>query len=204
MKNIIKTNLILLLIVLIGVAIFGESCYGKSDDIKISDKNAQKLYIKGDYAKAIYVYRELHKDNPQNTFFSYMLGVCFFEIGDQNDLALSNLARSVEGMGSFINSSPSDAHYYYALSLHKDTQYDKSIDHLVKYRSFVEEDLDYETAQIQYHFGGEITDKNKDRYENMVNSDSSIGHINEVITKINEEIAKNKKLIRTEIAEIEK
>jgi tetratricopeptide (TPR) repeat protein len=162
--------------------------FSQNKDVIISDRNGLKLYTNGDFEKAAYVYERLLTMDKANTFFSYMLGVCYYELGDLNDFALSNLANSVVNMGSFSNSSPTDAHYYFAQALRMDNQFRKSIQQLMDYRAFVEEDLEYELDQVKTDLGAEITKENKKEYEEQISNNPTIIKINETLQLVDKEI----------------
>ncbi|NQY09451.1 MAG: hypothetical protein HRT71_08040 [Flavobacteriales bacterium] len=170
----------------------GGASIAQNNKLKITDKNAQKLFAKGEYEKAIYVYRAILVNNSDNTFYSYMMGLCYYELGDNNDLVLSNMGASLVDMGSFQNSSPPDAHYFYAKALHIDKQFDKSIGEFKKYRLFVENDMSYEMMEVRKLFGGEINADNRERYQNALAADPFLNQIKEILGKIDEEIAKIK------------
>ncbi|NQY66837.1 MAG: hypothetical protein HRT72_03835, partial [Flavobacteriales bacterium] len=134
------------IIITLGLFI-GLSSFATAGRIKVSDKIANKLFVQGEYGEAIYMYRLLHFDDQEKTFYSYRLGICHFEIGGQNDAAIVHLAESVIGIGTSTSTSPPEALYFYALALHKDRLYRKSIASLLKYKKFVQEDADMVTSQ---------------------------------------------------------
>ncbi|NQY66838.1 MAG: tetratricopeptide repeat protein [Flavobacteriales bacterium] len=168
----------------------------------ISDKNANTLFEQGEFEKAAHVFNTLSADNPDNTFFSYMLGVCYYEIGEI-DKALVNLDKSLIGIGSFGNSSPTEAFYYYAMALQKNKQFSLSTDNLHEYQWFIQKDLKLKTSQIRSVFG-EVTEENEAQLDAMLIEDQQIVHLNEVLVKIEVEVEKNEKLVGSQTVETDK
>ena len=115
---------------------FQQLVFSQSEDHRSLSRLANVDFEKKDYESSRESYQKLLGVQPDNSFFNYRLGVCYFNSASERKKAISCLEKSAESLGAKLDSEsekynteidsiPGDVFYYLAKSYHHNNQFEK-------------------------------------------------------------------------------
>jgi outer membrane protein OmpA-like peptidoglycan-associated protein len=137
-------------------AIFLTSQLISAQDASKKIAEADKWFNIKDYKKALPLYLEALKINPEDIETNYAAGICYFESSDDKTLSLPYLRKA-----STSSAVPPNVNLYYGRALHLEKLYDEAITAFTKYKA-VEKDpvrLEVVNRYIAYSTNAKRYDK---------------------------------------------
>ena len=83
---------------------------------------ADSLFVAGNYAQALPLYKELNERFPQDYYYNYTLGVCYINTVRRAEIAIPYLSKAITG------EVPINVYFYLAEAYRKVFRFDQAID----------------------------------------------------------------------------
>ncbi len=156
------------------------------EDVKANPRTANSLFEEANHRDALVQYLKLSLENPENTFYHYRVGMCFYKM-DKNKEAIEHFNLSVVDFDSFSSSSPVDAFYYLAKANHLTHQFSAAIKSYKKYRSYVEFDLQFEVESLKKYYTDNGTGEQAQQMK-LIYEDRVIKELLEILFLLDDEV----------------
>ena len=103
---------------------------------------AESYALFEEYNEALPLYLALHRENPDNDYLKYMLGICYLNTPGQNEKAIPYLEQAIKNIDwknkpatHRTTSAPPDVLFYLAQAYHVNYQFEKALTYYSRFKN---------------------------------------------------------------------